>query len=192
MCICIIWAWPLLDAGQEVCNSGTFSRVSLPDSDDKARRWMLEPLATECSGMTEKVGITIWGRRVSPVFHAARILWLVEIADGRPVNHLQVQFTPGQTEEVIRLLEKYDTRVMICGAILDDCATRIEECGIHLVPFITGRAEHVVEWYAGDRPLTRYQMPGCHCQDRDWQCHRRRVMTPANGGGLYRKNNRWR
>lgn len=114
----------------------------------------------------EKVGITVWGRRISPVFDAARTLLIAELAGNACVDFCRFPLEPGNTEEVVRLLHVYGTRVLICGAISNDPASKIENSGIHLFPFISGKADQVLEWYARGGSITGYMMPGCCGQGR--------------------------
>lgn len=113
-----------------------------------------------------KVGITVWGKRISPVFDAARTLLIVEIERGQLVGRQQFPLWPGQTEEVVRLLCASGVEVLICGAISMEPAGQIEANGIRLLPFIAGRADQVLEGYAKGFSITGYRMPGCHDNGR--------------------------
>ena len=118
------------------------------------------------AGKSDKVGVTVWGRRISPVFDAARTLLIVELIAGNPVDSQQLRITPGRTEEVIRLLRECGAQALICGAISAEPARKIEDGGIQLIPFITGKIEQVLAWYGSGGRIEGYQMPGCHEQGR--------------------------
>lgn len=113
-------------------------------------------------GRGMKVGITVWGKRISPVFDAARTLLIVEVEQNQLAGRQFLQLWPEQIEDVVHLLCKTGVEVLICGAISQEPAKYIETSGIHLIPFIAGRAEQVLEWYAKGSSITGYRMPGCH------------------------------
>jgi predicted Fe-Mo cluster-binding NifX family protein len=134
-------------------------------------RYRTELSVAATSGEYEKVGVTVWGRRISPVFDAARTLQIVELNGGKPVDFRQVQLTPGRTDEVIRLLRECGAKTLICGAISAEPARKIEEGNIRLISFITGKTEQVLAWYGGGGLIGGYQMPGCHGQGRGRNGH---------------------
>lgn len=113
-----------------------------------------------------KVAITVWGKRISPVFDVARTLLIVEIP-GRHQSHdgQLVRFPPdGTTETVVRFLLNAGIDTVICGAISRQPAERLEAGGIRLIPFIAGRVDQIVMGFASGSPITGYAMPGCgHC-----------------------------
>jgi predicted Fe-Mo cluster-binding NifX family protein len=113
-----------------------------------------------------KVGITVWGKRISPVFDAARTLLIVELEEDCIGQRQQFQLWPGQTGEIVRLLSSSRVDVLICGAISQEPAEQIEANGIQLISFIAGRVDTVLEWYARGLSITGYQMPGCHGNGR--------------------------
>ena len=110
-----------------------------------------------------KIAITVWGRRISPVFDAARTLVIAGIKNGVVVTREQVQLRPGCIREVARLLLGSGVEVLICGAISNDLAEQIEAVGIRLIPFIAGKVDPILRWYAKGLSITGYQMPGCGC-----------------------------
>ncbi len=109
-----------------------------------------------------KVGITVWGKRISPVFDAARTLLIVDIEGNAITGRRFLQIRSEQIDDVRHHLRESGVDVLICGAISREPAAQIETLGIELIPFIAGRAEQVLEWYAKGSPITGYQMPGCH------------------------------
>lgn len=111
-----------------------------------------------------KIAITVWGKRISPVFDAARTLVIAGIEDGQVVTCEQVQLRPGYIREVVRLLSGSGVEALICGAISHGLAEQIEAGGIRLIPFIAGKVDPILEWYARGVSITGYQMPGCGCR----------------------------
>lgn len=132
-----------------------------------------------------KVGITVWGKRISPVFDAARTLLIVDIDDKTIVDRQFFQLWPERVEGVELQLAQSGVNVLICGAISQEPAAQIEALGIQLIPFIAGRAEQVLEWYAKGSPITGYQMPGCGNnglgKGRRCGCGRRGGLNLLNG-----------
>lgn len=133
-----------------------------------------------------KVAITVWGKRVSPVFDAARTLLIME---NPGVNQMQqhdgqlVRFPPeSTTETVVRFLLNAGIATLICGAISRQPAERLEAGGIRLISFITGPVDRIVTGYASGSPITGYAMPGCgHCgRNRGRRC----CTTPEGSGDL--------
>lgn len=110
-----------------------------------------------------KIAITVWGKRISPVFDAARTLLVVGIEENQVRGREQLQLWPGQIRDSVRLLSTSGVEVLICGAISEGIAEQIEASGIRLIPFIAGRADQILEWYAKGLSITEYRMPGCGC-----------------------------
>jgi predicted Fe-Mo cluster-binding NifX family protein len=111
-----------------------------------------------------KIAITVWGKRISPVFDAARTLVIAGIEKGVVVTCEQVRLRPGCIREVVRLLSGSGVEVIICGAISHDMAEQIESGGIRLIPFIAGKVDPILEWYAKGLSIAGYQLPGCGCR----------------------------
>lgn len=148
-----------------------------------------EPSDGRAMSATARVAITVWGKRLSPVFDAAGTLLLVELLDREVVGCRQLQFAPGKTEEVIRLLRACDVEVLLCGAISDGHATKLEQAGIRLISFISGKVDQVLCWYVGGMSMAEYHMPGCHEQgpQSGGRCRRGR-MSPNRLGRIETKN----
>ena len=111
-----------------------------------------------------KVAITVWGKRISPVFDAARTLVIAGIEEGQVVTREEVKLRPGNIREAVCLLSGSGVEVLICGAISHDLAEQIEAGGIRLIPFIAGKVGPILRWYAKGLSITGYQMPGCGCR----------------------------
>ena len=61
---------------------------------------------------------------------------------------------------LIKLLHKNNITVLICGAINGCMFNAIEHSGIHVIPWITGDVEDVLEAFKTNK-LERCVMPGC-------------------------------
>ena len=116
----------------------------------------------ESFGIT-RVAVTIWEDRISPVFDASRNLIIAGI-DGkkRICNESTLAFAPSRPSRLASTLRRMEVFILICGAISTEPAGCLQDGGITLIPFITGRWQAVLEAYASGRPLApTFVMPGC-------------------------------
>ncbi len=119
-----------------------------------------------------RIGLTVWGDRVSPVFDASRTLMIVEIEGTRVTNREYVSMHPGFPHHQIGRLIEQGIQTLICGAISEVPAHMAEASGIVLIPFITGNVEDVLNAYLAGRLAATpvFLMPGFRRGGR----HRRR------------------
>jgi predicted Fe-Mo cluster-binding NifX family protein len=110
----------------------------------------------------QKIAVTIWGPRVSPVFDSARLLLIAELVDGGIAGMSSLEFDPGRPTQLVQLLRDRGIGVIICGAVSDGPADMLEAGGIKVIPFITGNVGKVLETYIRGNPeWTEFTMPGC-------------------------------
>lgn len=108
-----------------------------------------------------KIGIPIWGDRISPVMDTASRLLIVE-TDGqkeasRFETYLEVQDLPSRCFRIQRL----GLDVLICGAISLPFLRRLMSLGIHIIHGISGHPEDVlVAYLQGILNDVRFLMPG--------------------------------
>ncbi len=108
-----------------------------------------------------KVAVTVWGNRISPVFDSAQTLLLAEILDKQIVDE-KLEYIPLLIPvSIARKIVELNPDSLICGAISQQPAQIIENAGITLLPFISGKAESVLQAYAQDLAINKYCMPGC-------------------------------
>lgn len=119
-----------------------------------------------------KVGVTVWEDRISPVFDAARMLLVAEVEDGSLVSREFIPCRPERIGEFVQLLHNKGVQDVICGAISQEPAGLLEANAIHLIPFIAGRVETVLDCYVEGESIESYRMPGCcgnnRCGRIDW------------------------
>ncbi len=109
-----------------------------------------------------RVGVTIWGNIISPVFDAARTLLVADINAGRIANREQFMLHPGSPVLQIETLRRAGVNVLICGAVSEVPANMIEGAGIRLIPFITGNVDEVLHAFLRQQlPTADFMMPGC-------------------------------
>jgi len=115
-----------------------------------------------------KTALTIWGNRISPVFDSANTLLIVEIKNQQVCSRCYEPFYPDFPSRLAERLIGLDIEVLICGAISELPANIIESAGVKLIPFITGRADEVLDAYArGVTFVNTFIMPGCRCRKRE-------------------------
>ncbi|WP_163337244.1 NifB/NifX family molybdenum-iron cluster-binding protein [Desulfopila sp. IMCC35008] len=119
-----------------------------------------------------KVGVTVWGDRISPVFDAARMLLVVEIRGCESVSRELLPCSPTRIRDFVNLLQEKGIGELICGAISKGPASVVEDSGIRLIPFIAGMVDPVLQVYAQGYTIESYRMPGCcgnnRCGRIDW------------------------
>ncbi len=108
-----------------------------------------------------KIGITVWGNRISPVFDSAQTLLVAEIRQTEIINRRIEVFQAGLFSRFIELLEELEVQVLICGALSDQPAAMFEAGEIEVIPFVTGEVEAVLSYYVKGMDLTDFIMPGC-------------------------------
>ncbi len=114
-----------------------------------------------------KVALTIWEDRISPVFDSANMLLIAEIEDIQIIQKRYEPFYPERPLRLAKMLKSQNVNVLICGAVSQMPATKIETSGIKLIPFITGNADEVLTSYAKNSLIPGYLMPGCK---KGYQC----------------------
>jgi len=108
-----------------------------------------------------KIGMTIWGNRISPVFDSAQTILLATVKDGEIINEAK-EFIPGNIPtSLAKMLVAKEIDTLICGAISEQPARIIESAGINLVSFVTGNAEKLLQAYASGGSVEHFLMPGC-------------------------------
>ncbi len=109
-----------------------------------------------------KVALTVWGNRISPVFESARTLLLAEIDGFRIMDKTHVS-CDCQDPRFLDTLKTMNIDILICGAISDLSMRIIAASSIKLIPFVTGNALQVLDFYMNETPVPpAYFMPGCN------------------------------
>jgi len=109
-----------------------------------------------------RVAVTVWDKRIAPVFDSSHTLLIVDIKNQEIKNISYKPFNPELAAHLTEDLNHLDIEVFICGAISQAHSTLIEACTIKLIPFIRGNANKVLESYARGNPIIpAFLMPGC-------------------------------
>ncbi len=109
-----------------------------------------------------KIALTVWEDRISPVFDAATTLLLAELEEsGISEKHL-APLPPVSSLRLPETLQAMGVSILICGAISEGHANRLASNGIELIPFVSGKTEHILEVFAQGKPIVpAFSMPGC-------------------------------
>ncbi len=109
-----------------------------------------------------KIAITTWEDRVSPVFDSSHLLLVAEILDGAVIEKRFEGFDPKTLRSLVVRLKSLGIDVLICGAVTLKQESMIKASGIHLIPFVGGMAERILDDFSKGAAITpRYLMPGC-------------------------------
>jgi len=113
------------------------------------------------------IALTVWEDRISPVFDVSAMILLAEIKNGDVLNRRFVPFNPGLLSRLVEILKQMDVSVLICGAISEAPANILSANGVGLIPFISGKIEHILGAYAKNKPIIpAFLMPGMGRQRR--------------------------
>jgi predicted Fe-Mo cluster-binding NifX family protein len=107
-----------------------------------------------------KIALTVWEDRISPVFDVANKLLLADIKQGRMATSL-MEIDPGSVPQLVDIFKRMEISVLICGAISEIPANIIFDGGIKLIPFISGKTDHILDAYINGKPIMpAFAMPG--------------------------------
>lgn len=108
------------------------------------------------------VAITIWDKRVSPVFDSSQTLLIASVS-GRKVTSRHIEpFDSGNPFRLVDRLHGLKIGVLICGAISTQPADVIESRGIQLIPFVCGNADDVLTSFVQNLSVgPEFLLPGC-------------------------------
>ena len=102
-----------------------------------------------------KVALTVWGNRISPVFDSAQTVLLAELLDRKIVNKKLEFIALLIPVSIARKIVGFKPDSLICGAISEQPARIIEDAGITLIPFISGKAELILQAYAQNLEINK-------------------------------------
>ncbi len=109
-----------------------------------------------------KIAVPVWNGFVSNVFDFAHRLLLVDIENGKEASRSEValesQLLPQRTGQ----LKDLGIDVLICGAISRTLANMVITSEIHVLPYVTGSIDDVIQAYLTDQLVKpEFSMPGC-------------------------------
>jgi predicted Fe-Mo cluster-binding NifX family protein len=98
-----------------------------------------------------KIALTVWRERISPLFEAARLLLIADIADKKVIAREVHPLHPESPHCRAARLSRMGVDTLICGAVSLPQATLLEAYGIRVLADVTGRAEAVLAAFLNDR-----------------------------------------
>ena len=109
-----------------------------------------------------KVALTIWERRVSPVFDVCREALILEIGEGNVLSTARESLDSATPLQKIERLMSLDIETLICGAISEPMYWELTRRGVKVIGFIAGDVGEVVQAFVSEAlPNAALSMPGC-------------------------------
>ncbi len=129
-----------------------------------------------------RVGLAVWGERISPVLDSARRLLLVDLDQGEEVGRQEVSLAEAGPGPRARRLADLGVHALVCGAVSRPLACILAASGIEVIPFVAGDVEEVLSAYrAGRLPGPGFSLPGGGPRGRG---RRRRARGGRGPGGV--------
>jgi predicted Fe-Mo cluster-binding NifX family protein len=137
-----------------------------------------------------KVALTVWDKRISPVFDSSQKLLIADIDRNKNIDRQYEYFNSEHLTQLIRQLEKYNVSVIICGAISEFPYKILETNSIKIIPFVSGEVDKILNAIVnGISILPIFRMPGCKgmgCQDQQ-VFHQIKCRKRGKGKGIFIK-----
>ncbi|RPH93315.1 hypothetical protein EHM69_10665 [candidate division KSB1 bacterium] len=118
-----------------------------------------------------KIAFANWDNRIAPVFDTARQIHLVEIASGQIVSETEETLSGDLPVQKTLQMVEMGVGALVCGAISRPMYELIGAYGIHVVPFVAGNLQEVIQaWFSDTLNRDAFTMPGCYGrgQRRRW------------------------
>jgi predicted Fe-Mo cluster-binding NifX family protein len=94
--------------------------------------------------MTRKIGIPLFGNRVSSRLDCSESILLVAIDDGTIIQRQEMRWTHASILERIHLLLEEGVAILICGGLTETCAHLLRDSNIEVIPWVRGEVEEVL------------------------------------------------
>lgn len=138
-----------------------------------------------------KVAFAYWDNRMAPVFDAARKILLLDVDGGRVTDESSVEIQGELPLEKMHELAALGIETLVCGAISWSLYAFIAAHGIHVIPFVTGELDCVIQaWLNNTIEREKFAMPGCFNRGRN-RCRgmvqlnqESTIMNGMQGGGM--------
>jgi len=92
-----------------------------------------------------KIAIPEFKGRIAPTFDFSRHLLLLDFFDGRFSGISPVDLSLVKGPARVDFLKDHQVEVLLCGSISQDLATEIRECGIKVIPRLSGEIKEVMK-----------------------------------------------
>ncbi|MFA6505666.1 MAG: hypothetical protein WCT14_06200 [Treponemataceae bacterium] len=111
-----------------------------------------------------KLAVTIWNKRIAPVFDCAGTVLLLDVAAGSILSETTLDMNRRDLEDRARTLRERGATELICGAISHEAKRRLLAEDIVLHPFVAGDVPTVLlAWSQNELGREEFSMPGCGC-----------------------------
>lgn len=129
----------------------------------------------------ERIAISIWQERVSPVFDTASRLSIYDQGAGQRAVPQTVDLVPLDIGQRARFIRDLGINTLLCGAISRPLYSLLVNFGVTVRPWITGNVDEVLAAYeSGTLNSGRFFLPGCG---------RRRQRRKCGGAFRWKQNN---
>ncbi|MCK4513192.1 NifB/NifX family molybdenum-iron cluster-binding protein [bacterium] len=109
-----------------------------------------------------RVGIAIWGRKISPVLDVSEAVLVVEFSGGERTDIETVELGGWGMMRRARLIGDLGLDTLICGALSDRLAGLLAWRGVRVIPWVSGDVDDVLSAFVdGKLSGQRFAMPGC-------------------------------
>jgi predicted Fe-Mo cluster-binding NifX family protein len=98
-----------------------------------------------------KVAIPIFENRISPRFDFSPEVWIVEVEDGKLVNHEKISVAHLNLSQRMEKITSNGVHKIICGGIDGFSRDQLKNRGIDVVQDIIGEAEVVIDRFMRGR-----------------------------------------
>lgn len=108
-----------------------------------------------------KLAVTVWNKRIAPVFDSATTLLILDMDNGECLNSKTVTINTMNLAERSELLKNYQVQELICGAISREAEALVRMYEIGIVSYIAGDLEQVLQaWSSRILYREEFSMPG--------------------------------
>ena len=115
-----------------------------------------------------KTALSTLADRIAPVFDVVDGLLLVECESGRVLNRETLSFASGDPSSRAHQLRSLGVETLLCGALSSPFRLALEDCGIRVIPFLTGKTEELLQaWVCEGLDENHFRMPGCRGAGRN-------------------------
>ncbi|HDP94697.1 MAG TPA: dinitrogenase iron-molybdenum cofactor biosynthesis protein [Candidatus Aminicenantes bacterium] len=113
------------------------------------------------------LAVSVWQGRVAPLFDVSRCFLLAKVESGRVMSNREVLLEEVDPWERVPRLRALGVTTLICGAVSRQLQHQAAAAGIHVIPFVAGGVEGVVDaWLQGRLERDDFRMPGCGMRRR--------------------------
>ena len=109
-----------------------------------------------------RVGIPIWGDKISPVLDTATRILVLEVENYRESSRFEIYLDEQDLSRKCYRIRGLSIDIMICGAISRPFSSLLKAAGINIIPGISGQTEDVLEAYLQGNlsQSSQFFMPG--------------------------------